>query len=238
MSKRVPLFVLVAALSAASAHALFFGDPPAPPAPAAARAAAQPAEAQLPPNHPPIGATDPHADFARVAPVADERAALAWKMPSGWSQVDNPSRMRLATYRPPRAPGDAEDAELSVSRAGGTTEANVHRWVGQFDDAGPDRRRQKRVNGLAIEIVEVDGTYLGGMMGGGGEATRHAKWALLGAVVETEGSFYFFKMVGPAATVRASRASFDAMLDAVTKLPLRRATLRRRRLVDRALPAP
>jgi hypothetical protein len=40
---------------------------------------------------------------------------------------------------------------------------------------------------------------------------------LLGAVVETDGPFYFFKMVGPADAVRAARPAFDVLLSSVRK---------------------
>jgi hypothetical protein len=40
---------------------------------------------------------------------------------------------------------------------------------------------------------------------------------LLGAVVEPKsGSPYFFKVVGPAASVRAAQAGFNAMLDGLS----------------------
>lgn len=167
----------------------------------------------LPPNHPPIGAGNaPSADSVQAN---DESAAVAWKVPDGWKTAPNPNAMRIATYRVSRAPGDSDDAEVSVSRAGGTTVANLQRWVGQFDEAGQDKQTVLTVRGLKITIVEVGGTYQGGMTGGPASAPRRG-WALLGAVVETPGSPYFFKMTGPSATVRAARASFDALLESLT----------------------
>jgi hypothetical protein len=126
--------------------------------------------------------------------------------------MPNPSAMRLATYRIPRAGQDPEDAEMSVSRAGGSTEANLDRWVRQFDDAGKDTRTVKAVRGMPVTIVEVSGSYLSGSMMGGATAKKPG-WSLLGAIVETGGSSYFFKMVGPTATVRAAREGFSRMID-------------------------
>jgi hypothetical protein len=123
--------------------------------------------------------------------------------------------MRLATYRLPRAPGDAEDADVSVTRAGGTTDANIERWLGQFDDRGKDTRTERAIHGLKVTIVEVSGTYLGGGMMAGA-STPHAGWALMGAVVEAPGAPYFLKATGPAATIRSAHASFMAMLDSIT----------------------
>jgi hypothetical protein len=65
-------------------------------------------------------------------------------------------------------------------------------------------------------MVEVSGTYAGGGMMTGTAAEPHRNWALVGVVVETPGTHYFFKMVGPVDQVRAARASFDTMIASVT----------------------
>jgi hypothetical protein len=162
----------------------------------------------LPPNHPPVdlsgGGMSPHG-----APPAspNEAAAITWKAPGEWKAVPNPNAMRIATY------SVGEGTELSVARAGGSTEANIERWLGQFDGAGRDERTEKTVHGLKVTVVQVAGTYLSGGMGGA--PTPHPGWALLAAIVEGQGSPYFFKMVGPEAQVRAARKSFDALVDSV-----------------------
>jgi hypothetical protein len=40
----------------------------------------------------------------------------------------------------------------------------------------------------------------------------HPGWALLGAIVETPGSPYFFKMLGPSPSIQTARPSFDRLL--------------------------
>jgi hypothetical protein len=169
----------------------------------------EPFETQLPPNHPPISPTSADSSFA----PDESPPALAWSAPRGWEVAANRSPMRLATYR---VPGTAGGAELTVTRAGGSTADNLERWVGQFDAAGPDKRTERTVGGFRVSMLEVGGTYEGGMTKAGSE-TAHPGWALLGAVVETDGPFYFFKMVGPADTVRAARPAFDALLGSVHK---------------------
>ena len=124
--------------------------------------------------------------------------------------------MRLATYRIPRAAGDTEDTDLSVVRAGGTPEANIERWVGQFDNAGKDVRTVKLVHGLKVTIVEVKGAFLGGGMTADNTPSSHPGWALLGAIVEARDMPYFFKMTGPAKSVAAARPAFDALIASAT----------------------
>ena len=133
----------------------------------------------------------------------------------GWETAPNPSPMRIGTYLVSVA-GKASRAEVSVVRAGGTPEANIQRWLGQFDDAGQETRTTKTVRGFKITIVEVGGTFLGGSMKPDTKAAPHPGWALLGAIVETPSSPYFFKLTGDAPTVRAARASFEALLDSIT----------------------
>jgi hypothetical protein len=168
---------------------------------------------ELPPGHPPIGAGK--SAHGPELPQASHAPSITWKTPTTWSAAANPTSMRLATYRVPRAAGDTEDAEVSVTRAGGTTDANIERWLNQFDDRGKDTRAKKDVRGLKVTLVEVSGTYLGGGMMNS-PSIPHPGWALLGAVVEAPGTPYFVKVTGPAATVRSARAAFDALIDSLT----------------------
>jgi hypothetical protein len=170
--------------------------------------AADPMNAQpLPAGHPPVDPMDPAA--AQLAPSNAAPSSLEYKAPARWVLVPNASTMRLATYRVPRAPGDTEDAELSITQAGGSIEANADRWVGQFDAAGQKtaKRGTRNVGTLAITTVEVQGKFEGGMGRDAGTG-----FALLGAIVATPGMPHFFKMTGPAKTVLAARAEFDAMM--------------------------
>ena len=218
MFDRTPYVVMVVILAGAGAYALMRSDPTpstAVAAPIAAARASASDTASLPPGHPRIGAQN----GAQPA-MRDDRAdppALAWTAPAGWTTSPSTSSMRLATYRIPRAAGDAEDAELSVVRAGGTTDANIERWIGQFDDTGKNTRTSKVVHGLTVTIVEIHGTFLGGgMSAGAAPPPAHPGWALLAAIVETHGSPYFFKMTGPAKSVVAAHGAFDALVASVT----------------------
>lgn len=171
----------------------------------------------LPPGHPPTGGAMPPGQMGGVMPgaVGDVApSALTWKAPPRWQQVPNASTMRLATFRIPHAPGDAEDPELSVTQAGGSVEANAQRWIGQFGAEGAKTAKQstRTVGTLTIAIVEVEGTFAGGM----GKADREEeRWAMLGAIVQTPGMPHFFKVTGPVKSVKAARAEFDAFVGSV-----------------------
>ena len=177
---------------------------------------------ELPPNHPTIGAgagagVGAGGPAGAIGPSTDEAPGMTWTMPSAWKIAPNPSSMRLATYKASGAPG-AEDAEVSVSRAGGSLDANIGRWVTQFDGAGKEARTERTVHALKVTIVEIHGAYLGGGMGNAAPTSRPG-WAMLAAIVPTAGTQYFVKMVGPDATVKASRASFDELVASIAPVP-------------------
>lgn len=144
----------------------------------------------------------------------NEPAAVEWTVPATWKQAPNPSSMRLATYAVPHAPGDSADADLSVSRAGGDVEANIDRWAGQFQDNPQPKRRMLDVRGLRVILVDLEGTYASGM---GGATAPQPGWALTAAIVLTAGQPYFFKMTGPAATVRAAAPAFLGMIQGLRR---------------------
>ncbi|MBX3226565.1 MAG: hypothetical protein KIT84_32100 [Labilithrix sp.] len=188
---------------------------------------------ELPPNHPPVGGGMGGSDMTGDLPPGHPEVApgnsglgaghgdhgnlaatgLAWTVPPRWQQMPNTSSMRIATYRVPRAEGDAADADVSVTQAGGSLDANIDRWIGQF---GPEakakaKRSTKTVAGLKVTVVEAEGTYGGGM--GGDKPQENA--ALLGAIVETPDQPHFFKITGPKKTVQSARAELDSLLDSV-----------------------
>ncbi|MEZ4447094.1 MAG: hypothetical protein R3B72_48895 [Polyangiaceae bacterium] len=142
--------------------------------------------------------------------------SIGWTLPSAWSEVDHPSSMRIATFKIPKAEGDSEDAEMSVMQAGGSIDANVKRWEGQFEGSPAAKTEKQEVNGLEVTVVSISGTFAGGgpMMGGGGGAKEN--WALLGAIVNTEPP-HFFKMTGPKKTVEGSRGDFDSFVASFAK---------------------
>lgn len=172
------------------------------------------AESQLPPGHPSVGddmAQDPAAAAGSAGDVnATDSASLVWKAPPRWQPAPNTNSMRLATYRVAHSPGDDTDAELSVTRAGGSPDANAERWIGQFADDGTrtSKRTTRKVGALEASIVEVQGTYSGGM----GKSGPQARWALLGAIVPVGTTSYFFKLTGPVKSVMAARSEFDSLV--------------------------
>ena len=144
-------------------------------------------------------------------------SAITWDTPEGWEKVDHPSRMRMATFKIPKAAGDPEDGELSVSQTGGSVDMNVQRWTGQFEKAKSDttKRSEREVSGLKVTVVELSGTFTGSGMPGTPPGPPKENWAMLGAIVETAGMPHFFKLTGPKKTVDAAKPGFEKLLGSI-----------------------
>lgn len=192
---------------------------------------AQPAQAgppiegtePLPTGHPAVGAAGTGAANVHAGGTEglggglnamEEEAvppSIEWTVPTRWQLVPSESKMRVATYKIPRAAGDSEDAELSVIRAGGDMDSNIDRWIGQFDESGQQtaKRLDKTISGFKVAVIEIKGAYTG--MGG----APHPGYAMLSAIVDTADMKHFFKMTGPEKTVLAARAEFDALVDSL-----------------------
>ena len=133
--------------------------------------------------------------------------------------------MRKASYVVPRAAGDAEDGELTVfyfgPGQGGSIDANVDRWVGQFGTVKPGdvKRADREANGLRQHTVELEtGTFSAGM-GMGGSSKPKENYGLVGGIVESPSGAYFFKMTGPAKTVKQAKVDFYKLLDSIKTAP-------------------
>ncbi len=151
--------------------------------------------------------------------------ALRWRKPDAWDDISTPNPMRKATYRikaaakPDAGPSDAsteDDAELSVSQAGGDLASNIQRWSGQFKDSPAPHQTDKTVGGLKVTIVEIEGTYAGMSMPGK-DAQPRPGFALLAAIVDLPDAPFFFKLTGPKKTVDAARADFDKLVASFKK---------------------
>jgi len=148
--------------------------------------------------------------------AADSGAGIQWTAPSNWkAEAQRP--MRLATYTVSAAPGDSEPAECGVyyfgQGQGGSVQANMDRWVGQFQSKEAAKRDQRTVHGLKVTTVDVSGAYsgMGGPMAKAG-APPKPNYRLLGAIVEGPQGSVFFKFTGPAKTIAQNQPAFEKLL--------------------------
>jgi len=147
-------------------------------------------------------------------------AGVQWSVPKRWSE-QGAREMRAATYTIPAAQGDPEPGECAVfyfgNSQGGSTDANIDRWVGQFETGTPPARSERDVNGMKVTLVQIAGAYLspaGPMMQSQG---KKENYRLLGAIVEGPQGSVFFKLTGPAKTVGECEGEFNAMIGSLSR---------------------
>jgi len=146
--------------------------------------------------------------------AAFQKSSLKFTVPAGWIEEERTSSMRVAQYRLPKAATDSEDASLVLyyfgQSQGGSTAANIERWIGQMKQADGSSAREDKleVNGLKVTTVDVAGTYVAETAPGSGTFHNKPGYRLRGAVVETPNGSYFVKLVGPEKTVAQWNESF------------------------------
>lgn len=193
-------------------------------APGSMRAGVLKPGAIMPSDHPPVQqggappsdlAPRPRQPVTANAPdTFGTTGPLRWVGPEGWQATRPSSQMRLAEYIVP-GPSGQEPGVVSIfyfgAGQGGSVEANIDRWVKQFTTVDGEVKRQTRtVNGLTVYTVDVSGTFdAGGMMGGGGAKTGQR---MLGAIAMSAAGPFFFKLVGPSATINPNAARFDQLV--------------------------
>jgi hypothetical protein len=159
---------------------------------------------------------------SRVFTIADGGYSL--RAPEGWMRVQPKSNMVETEFAIP-SPGDetkTPPGRMTVMGAGGSVQANIDRWQGQFTQpdgsATKDRATSKALElaGCKVTIVDIPGTYKdmpGGPAAGGGAVERPG-YRMLAAIVETpDRGNYFLKFYGPAQTVAAQADGFRKMVE-------------------------
>jgi hypothetical protein len=143
---------------------------------------------------------------------AESAAGLKWTDPAGW-QSQGSAPFRVVTYSVPAIPG-SEKAECIVyffgPGQGGTVEANLDRWKGQFSQNGKPaeaRVARRTVHGIRVTTIDLAGTYTAtGALPG---------YRMLAAIAEGAGGNIFIRFIGPEKTVTAGLAKYEQLLNSL-----------------------
>jgi hypothetical protein len=164
---------------------------------------------------------------SRVFAIADGGFSL--QAPAGWQRVQPKSGIVETEFAVPSegAAADgtpAQPGRMTVMGAGGTVQANIDRWYGQFAQpdgtATQDKATTKKLEiaGCKVTLVDVSGTYKDKPMGpfAGGAGVDRPNYRMLAAIVEVpDRGNYFLKFYGPAATVAAHADGFRKMVEGI-----------------------
>ena len=154
--------------------------------------------------------------------VADGK--LSFTAPKGWTKKQPRSRIIEVEFEIPAGEGDENAGRFTVMGAGGDVQANIDRWLGQFEQPGGGKSKDKAkvekltIAGKTVHYVDLAGTYNDAPSGpfAGGKTIKRENYRMLAAIVETkEAGNYFLKFYGPKATVAANEKPFYEMLDSL-----------------------
>lgn len=174
----------------------------------------------LPAGHPPIGQTDAK---PAMAAAPDSTKAIKYEVGKDWKTQPVTRPMRVAQYSIPGGGGDAEMAVFHGPGVGGGTDMNIDRWRSMFtrdgkpvgDDIAKIQKRE--VSGLKVTTLDVHGDYSDPMRLQGASLPYKGDTRMLAAIVETPDGPWFFKMVGPKATIDSQAGAFEAMVQSIKK---------------------
>jgi hypothetical protein len=147
-------------------------------------------------------------------PKTFEVSSFRFTRPADWKWVEVSSPMRKAQLAVPGKDA-AKPAEITFFHFGaggaGGVDANVKRWLGQFQSKeGADKVEPETLGGVKVIFVSTEGTFSSGMPGA--PAKPMENYALLGAILDHADGPVFVKMTGPAETVRDAAKHFRAFI--------------------------
>ncbi|MDE2506986.1 MAG: hypothetical protein KGM43_07235 [Planctomycetota bacterium] len=151
-----------------------------------------------------------------------DAGGMVFEAPTTWKSSPPRSNMRRAQLKVGPEAGDEEPGELVVYAfpgGAGTVDDNIKRWEGQFltekgGRAKADTKQVKTKNTTATR-VEITGRYVAPLFPGSNETNDKPNYRLLGAIVITDTTGYFFKLIGPEKTLVKHREEFDKLVDSI-----------------------
>ncbi len=139
--------------------------------------------------------------------------------PKTWVRKQPRTRIVEQEFAIPAAEGDKIDGRLTVMGAGGSIEANIDRWFGQFSqpDGSSTRERAKikqiKVAGQDVHLVEISGNFRD-QRGPAAPAVERPNFRMLAAIISTNGNGnYFVKLYGPNQTIAENERAFVEMIE-------------------------
>ena len=155
-----------------------------------------------------------------------EGGALMFNAPDAWKKVKPRSFVVEYEIAVPKSEGEADDAQdgrLTIMGAGGSVQANVDRWYGQYSqpDGGATKDVAKvtetNVGECKVTWVDITGTLMdkpGGPMSGGATVERE-NYRTLAAIIQASGSQCFVKLYGPNKTISDNEAAFKSFVESL-----------------------
>jgi len=137
--------------------------------------------------------------------------------------------MRVATYQLPQRQGKTSTAQCAVyyfgPNRGGTIQANLKRWKGQFSSLSTKPLIHKhpaqpgKKPPFSLVTIDLRGTYLASARPMSSQKTARPRYRMLGAIVQAPRGRVFFKCTGPQKTMAQAFPAFRSLLQSLKKTP-------------------
>ncbi|MCB1207401.1 MAG: hypothetical protein KDN18_24325 [Verrucomicrobiae bacterium] len=137
-----------------------------------------------------------------------------------WIRQQAASSMRAGQFLYDHADESLTDTEMVIfffgAGGGGGVQANIQRWLGQFEGTPESKMEEKEMGGKKVVFLTAKGTYMETMAGAGpfsgAPKTPKPDYLMLAAILPSEQGDVFIKVTGPAKSVEAMREAFDAFV--------------------------
>jgi len=165
----------------------------------------------------------PHggAHGAALGPIV-RLGSMYMKAPESWARKPTASAFVLAEFSLPHAEEDADDGRLTVTSVGGSVEANVDRWRGQFGGK-PEHDSQEKIEigGVPVVLIDFSGTYDAqhGGMGPAAPAAEPTASRMRAAIFSVKGQQFIIKCTGPEKTMTQHADAFLAFINSLSSTP-------------------
>jgi hypothetical protein len=156
-------------------------------------------------------------DDPKAREVVLAEGAFRLTAPKGWKRERPRSRIVEHEFSVPGEKEGEDPGRLTIMAAGGSLEANLERWLGQFAD-----RKEERVEPEKIEVarqkvylVDISGTFRD-QRGPFSPAVERPNYRMLGAILETKDhGNLFLKLTGPAKTIEFQAKAFREFVESL-----------------------
>ena len=147
---------------------------------------------------------------------AEEAAKLtvgefSFTLAKPWTQGQNTGMMTKAVLSYPVEGGAPLEAKFyDFGGQSGGVDANVTRWISQFEGKPEVKKEELTLNGTQVVLVSATGTYLdGGPMSP--TKTPRPDYSLFGAILVGKESSVFIKVTGPKDAIAKANDALKAL---------------------------
>lgn len=137
-----------------------------------------------------------------------------------WVRQQAASSMRAGQFLYDHEDESLADVELVIfffgAGGGGGVQANIDRWLGQFQGTPESKTEEKEMGGKKVVLLTAKGTYMETMAGAGpfsgAPKTPKPDYTMLAAILPSEQGDVFIKVTGPSKSIEAMKEAYEAFV--------------------------